>query len=294
MDDILLGLVSRYLEDQGGIDGEAMTPVPGLSTFRSERTGVLNHIIYEPLICLVLQGSKRVTWGDKTYEFSSGQSLLVSMDVPAVSQVTEVPYTAIVVHLDLPLLAELTVQMEESTASDSNGLHVERTESQVAEVAVRLMRLLDQPQAIPILHGPIIRELHYWLLAGRHGAAIRRLGWPDGHVQRVSRAIRVIRANYKKVLPVTDLAAIAGMSPSSFHQHFRSVTSLSPLQFQKQLRLIEARRLITAEGALASSAAFDVGYESVSQFTREYRRAFGLPPGRDRSETRVLMEASHR
>jgi AraC-like DNA-binding protein len=131
-----------------------------------------------------------------------------------------------------------------------------------------------------------MREMHYWLLAGCHGSAIRRLGWPDGHVQRVARAVAVLRAEFARPLPVERLAAVAGMSLSSFHQHFRTVTSLSPLQFQKQLRLIEARRMMLSEGATASSAAFAVGYESVPQFTREYGRMFGLPPLRDMKAAR--------
>ena len=127
---------------------------------------------------------------------------------------------------------------------------------------------------------------------GRHGAAIRRLGWPDGGAQRVARAVAVLRADYAQPLPVERLAALAGMSPSSFHQHFRSATSLSPLQFQKQLRLIEARRLMLSEGASASHAAFAVGYESVPQFTREYGRLFGLPPVRDTEAARQTARAA--
>jgi AraC-like DNA-binding protein len=156
----------------------------------------------------------------------------------------------------------------------------------VADAALRLMRLLDRPASVPVLQAQLVREMHYWLLAGRHGSAIRRLGWPDGHVQRVARAVAVLRAEFAETVPVERLAAVAGMSPSSFHQHFRAVTSLSPLQFQKQLRLIEARRLMFAEGVSASHAAFAVGYESVPQFTREYGRMFGLSPVRDMKAAR--------
>ncbi|HWV52849.1 AraC family transcriptional regulator, partial [Pseudorhodoplanes sp.] len=122
--------------------------------------------------------------------------------------------------------------------------------------------------------------------------AIRRLGWPEGHVQRIARAVAVLRGEFAKPVPVERLAAVAGMSLSSFHHHFRAVTSLSPLQFQKQLRLIEARRLMMSDGASASSAAFAVGYESVSQFTREYGRMFGLPPAKDMKAARTMMEAA--
>jgi AraC-like DNA-binding protein len=121
---------------------------------------------------------------------------------------------------------------------------------------------------------------------GKHGAAIRRLGWPDSHFRRIARAVSLLRANYTQAVPVERLAAESGMSPSSFHQHFRAMTSLSPLQFQKQLRLIEARRLMTAEGLTAASTAFAVGYESVPQFTREYRRLFGQPPATDAKTAR--------
>jgi AraC-like DNA-binding protein len=135
-----------------------------------------------------------------------------------------------------------------------------------------------------------VRELHYWLLSGRHGAAIRRLGWPAGQTRRVARAVAVLRAEFTRPLSVDHLAATAGMSRSSFHHHFRAVTSLSPLQFQKQLRLIEARRLMMSEGVSASSAAFAVGYESVSQFTREYGRMFGLPPVKDTAAVKSWVE----
>ncbi|WP_206668055.1 helix-turn-helix domain-containing protein [Teichococcus oryzae] len=135
------------------------------------------------------------------------------------------------------------------------------------------------------------RELHFWFLAGRHGAAIRQLGWPGGHVQQVSRAVAMLRARFAEPLRVESLAATAGMSLSCFHQHFRSVTSFSPLHFQKQLCLIEARRLMMAEGHSPSGAAFAVGYESAPQFAREYSRMFGLPPARDARAARRCVEA---
>ncbi|MDG2517838.1 helix-turn-helix domain-containing protein [Lysobacter soli] len=159
--------------------------------------------------------------------------------------------------------------------------HREPTDVEVADAALRLMRLIERPSAMPVLRSQLLRELHYWLLAGHHGPTIRQLGLPDGQVQRVARAVAVLRAEYNRALPVERLAAVAGMSPSSFYQHFRAVTSLSPLQFQKQLRLIEARRLMRSEGHSATNAADTVGYESVPQFNREYRRMFGRPPVRD-------------
>jgi AraC-like DNA-binding protein len=143
------------------------------------------------------------------------------------------------------------------------------------------MRLLERPSSLPVLRAQLVREIHYWLLAGRHGAAIRALGVADSHARRIARAVAIIRSEYAKPLRIERLAEAAAMSPSSFHQHFRTITSLSPLQFQKQLRLIEARRMMLSEGSDVSSAAFGVGYESVPQFTREYGRMFGLPPAKD-------------
>lgn len=175
--------------------------------------------------------------------------------------------------------------------ADHAPVRVEPTDTEVADAALRLMKLLERPASVPVLQTQLVREMHYWLLAGWHGTAIRHLGWPDCHVQRVARAVAVLRSEYAQRLPVERLAAVAGMSPSSFHQHFRTVTSLSPLQFQKQLRLIEARRLMQSEGLSASHAAFEVGYESVSQFTREYGRLFGLPPVRDTEAAKTKARA---
>ena len=138
-----------------------------------------------------------------------------------------------------------------------------------------------------MLQPAISRELHYWLLAGRHGRAVRGLTCPGGAARRIARAVAVLRGEFDRPIRVDRLAAEAGMSPSSFHHHFRAVTSLSPMQFQKQLRLIEARRRIVGDGITASRAALEVGYESVTQFTREYGRMFGIPPMRDASESRA-------
>ncbi|MCO5358448.1 AraC family transcriptional regulator [Acidovorax kalamii] len=291
----LFEAVSRYAEAHARQGSVVQTPIPGLSTVRATEPSGLLHAIAQPLVCLVLQGSKQVAMGAQTFEFSAGESLLITADVPTVSQITRAsaaaPYLSIALELSLPVIADLSAQMGVVPRGDHAPVHVDPTDAEVADVALRLMRLLERPEAVPLLHASLVRELHYWLLAGRHGAAIRRLGWPGSHAQRVARAVAVLRADFAQPLPVESLAALAGMSPSSFHQHFRAVTSLSPLQFQKQLRLIEARRLMLSEGASASSAAFAVGYESVPQFTREYGRLFGLPPVRDTQVARDRTRA---
>jgi len=291
----LLDAVSRHATAHADSAGIGRTPIPGLTTVRATAPGELVYAICRPLVCLVVQGSKHVTMGPQSLSFSAGDSLIIAADLPTVSQITRAsraaPYLSLVLELDPALIAELMVQMAGATATDGFAIRVEPTDAEVTEAALRLMRLLDRPAALPVLQAQLTREMHYWLLAGRHGAAIRRLGGPDSHAQRIARAVALLRAEFAQALPVERLAAIAGMSPSSFHQHFRRQTSLSPLQFQKQLRLIEARRLMLAEGMSASGAAFAVGYESVPQFTREYGRLFGRSPVRDIKAAQAKLQA---
>jgi len=295
MTETLLDAVRRHADANVNAAGLAHTPIRGLTTIRSIMPSGLLHAISRPLICLVLQGEKQVTTGIRTVTFGTGDSLLITADIPIVSQITrasaEAPYYSLALDLDPAVIAELTEQMDPPSPAETAPIQVDPTCAEVTDAALRLMRLLDRPASVPVLHGQLVRELHYWLLMGKHGAAIRRLGWPDSHFRRIALAVSLLRANYIQAIPVERLAAEAGMSPSSFHLHFRAITSLSPLQFQKQLRLIEARRLMTAEGLTAASAAFAVGYESVPQFTREYRRLFGQPPATDAKMARIEAAA---
>jgi len=281
----LLDAVLRYAQANADRDGIAHTPIPGLIAIHAHTRTELSYQIPRPLACLVLQGSKHVTMGSQSFTFKAGDSLLVMADVPTISQITQAsasaPYCALALDLSPPVIAGLVTEIAVAEADGDAPLRLEPTETQVADVALRLMRMLERPASIPVLQEALVREFHYWLLAGRHGAAIRRLGLPDSQVRRIARAVALLRANYARRMPVEQLATLAGMSPSSFHHHFRAVTSLTPLQFQKQLRLIEARRLMLAEGKNASNAAHTVGYESVQQFTREYGRMFGMPPVRE-------------
>ncbi|AYD00217.1 AraC family transcriptional regulator [Neorhizobium sp. NCHU2750] len=296
MTDTLLDAVRRYSFAHADHTGVASTPISGLTVIRATAPSELQHMIASPLACLVLQGSKHVMMGNQAVDFQAGDSMLITADVPTVSQITKAsakePYFSMVITLDAAIIAGLIEEMDAAPDPGGTALRLEPTNTEVADSALRLMHLLDRPSAIPHLHASLVREMHYWLLAGRHGAAIRRLGSADGHVQRIGRAVNVLRADFARAMPVEELAALAGMSPSSFHQHFRSVTSLSPLQFQKQLRLIEARRLMLAEGANSSMAAFSVGYESVQQFNREYRRMFGLPPVKEIQSARMRQLAA--
>lgn len=296
MTDTLLKAVSRYAEAHADPAGTAQTPIPGLRTIRATAPSGLDYAISRPLVCLVLQGAKQVTMGNRALTFRAGDSLLITADVPTVSQITRAsiaaPYFSLVLELEPAVVADLAVEMKAVPAADDDAVRHAPTDTEVADSALRLMRLIERPASMPVLRAQLVREMHYWLLVGRHGAAIRRLGWPDGHRQRVARAVALLRAEFAQPLRIERLAAVAGMSPSSFHQHFRAVTSLSPLQFQKQLRLIEARRLMLSEGLPASGAAFAVGYESVPQFTREYGRMFGLPPIREIRTARGNVRAA--
>ncbi|MCO6418879.1 AraC family transcriptional regulator [Siccirubricoccus sp. KC 17139] len=292
----LLGCVRRHTEAHAGQSGYAATPLPGLATVRATAPSGLIHDLSRPLVCLVLQGGKQVTMGRHSVSFGAGDSLLITADVPTVSQITcasfVAPYLSFVLELDLAIVADLALRMQGAPVEEGPAVRIERTDGETADAALRLMRLVERSDPDPVLHALRLQEMHYWLMAGRLGPAIRRLGWPEGPSQRVARAIAVLRRDFARPLPVEALADVAGMSPSSFHRHFRAITSLSPLQFQKRLRLIEARRLMSAEGQSASSAAYAVGYESVPQFTREYGRMFGLSPVRDVERMRNEVRAA--
>jgi len=292
----LLATVLRHADHHADRDGIAPTPIAGLVAIRASERSALSYQIARPLACLVLQGSKQVAMGGQSLTFGAGDSLLIMADVPTVSQITQAssatPYCSLVLDLDPAIIADLSTEMAALEEAAGAPVRSAPTDAHLADTALRLMQLLERPAALPVLQAALVREFHYWLLAGRHRAAVRRLGLPDSHVRRVARAVALLRTDYARRLPVERLAALAGMSLSSFHQHFRAVTSLTPLQFQKQLRLIEARRLMLADGVNASTAAHAVGYESVQQFTREYGRMFGLPPVRDVSAVHERLQAA--
>lgn len=281
----LADAIRRYTEAQADQTGVVRTPIPGLHLVRTTCVGALQHAIQRPLICLIAQGAKQVTTVGRSLTFGAGEAMLVTAEVPTVTQVTRAsgpsPYLALALYLDLALIADLAAEMQLAPVGSDEAVCRQPTDREVADAALRLVRLLDHPAAIPLLQAQQVRELHYWLLAGRHGGAMRRLGLPDSRDRLIRRTVEVIRGEFASPLRVERLASIAGMSVSTFHGHFRRLTSLSPLQFQKRLRLIEARRLMMGGGVGPGQAAHRVGYESVSQFTREYGRLFGAPPARD-------------
>lgn len=276
--------VVSYASMHANPDGIARTPIEGLRMMRSNAPRGALHSIYRPLVCFILQGAKQLTVAGETRVFGAGQAAVVTVDVPVTGRIVraspQAPYLAVAVELQTDLVRELAAQMAPVRAVRGPGtaLFAEDTDAAALDCAMRLMRLLDRLEDAPVLYPGIARELHYWLLRGRHGDVLRTLAAPDSCAQRLTGAIRILRAEFRSKLSVERLAAACSMSTAAFHRHFKSMTSSTPGQFQKQLRLIEARRLMIEEGFPASLAAAKVGYESVPQFTREYGRMFGVPP----------------
>ena len=284
----LIKAVCRYSERHANPEGLALTPVEGLRMMCVKQPGEPMHSIYKPLVCLVLQGAKQMTVGSETRVFRAGQSVVVGLDVPVTGRIIEAtpeePYVATAIELDMALVRELATELRVTELPDDERpqtLFVLDTGQAALDCAMRLMRLLDTLDAVAALRPAIMKELHYWLLAGEHGPAIRRLAFPDGQAERVAAAARLLRAEFRHPVAVERLAAAASMSVSTFRRRFKALTSLTPVQFQKELKLVEARRLMLGEGRSASQAAFSVGYESVSHFTRDYGRLFGSSPRRD-------------
>ena len=250
--------------------------------------------IASPIFALVAQGSKRLVFGDHVHDYGAGDYLIVTVDVPVTGQFIEASkeQPALGVGLDLrpALIASLLLNMPSErplSAASVPPLAVSLAPAELIDALVRLLRLLDHPADLPVLAPLIEREIIWRLLTGSKGEAIRQIGLTDSSLSSVGRAIRWIRDHPADSFRVEELAARANMSLSTFHRHFRAVTTLSPVQFQKKVRLQQARLLLIGGELDVSSAAFDVGYDSPSQFIREYRREFGAPPGRDAARLRA-------
>lgn len=266
--------------------GTYNTALRCLSLFRVDRPTLPIPSVYEASLCLIVQGAKRVSVRDHSLVYDASRYLIVSVDMPLTGHIIEAssdrPYLCCKIDLDLSALADLVVaQDHESRTGGYPAIAVYPSDPDLIDAASRLLRLLDEPEAIPTL-GPLIeREIVYRLLTGPHGPTLRHLAAANSRLNQVSRAVAQIRGRFREQLRIREIAAVAGMSESSLHEHFKAVTRLSPLEYQKQLRLHEARRLMLVDGANAGAAGFAVGYESPSQFSREYRRLFGAPPRKD-------------
>jgi AraC-like DNA-binding protein len=273
------------------------TNIPGLSLFRRDEPTEPMSGMYEPSICLAVQGAKRVILGEDTYVYDAHHYLITSVHLPTIVQILdaspEKPYLGLRLKFDLREVSQLMVDSnlpQPRPQQSSRGMATGEMTHQLVNAFIRLVDLLNDEKDIPILAPVIQREIIYRLLVGDRGERLRQIATAGSQSQQIAKAIGWLKNNYSQAISMEDLAAQANMSTSTFHQHFRSLTALSPLQFQKQLRLQEARRLMLAERMDAANAAFQVGYESPSQFNREYNRMFGAPPLRDVTNLRQLGE----
>ena len=244
-------------------------------------------ILYEPALCVIAQGSKAVMLGGEEYRYDAERFLLVAADIPAMARVVRAsasePYLAMKLLLDPLEVGEVVAQVgpQELKEPPARALDVGELEPTLLDAVTRLVELLPRPQDARALAPLVRREITYRLLMGPQGPRLRQIVSGTGQGQRVTQALRWLKAHYVEPLRVETLARQAGMSPSALHHHFKAVTAMSPLQYHKRLRLQEARRLMLGEALEAAEASFRVGYESPSQFSREYRRLFGAPPRRD-------------
>jgi AraC-like DNA-binding protein len=279
----LIEQASRRVPVAAGGHQQAAQPMDGLLLLRQHSPSSFEASLYEPVLCLILQGRKQVSIGEQTLSFGPGECLLVSHDLPVRSRITKAPYLALVFEVDVATIRKLYDEVAGSAQGSERARAAEthRADPGLLDALRRYLALADSPADAKVL-GPLIsKEIHYRLLMAPFGGMLRSLIRHDSHASAIARAIGHIRGDIRAPMAIPDLARRVGMSASAFHKHFKTVTSTTPLQYQKELRLLEARRLLRTGGASVTTAAFDVGYESPSQFSREYARKFGVPPSQD-------------
>jgi len=270
----------------------------GVKAVRAEAPTEIAHHVLEPMLAVVAQGAKRAVLGDRVFEYGAGQYLVVSVDLPIAGHVfqasSEEPYLSAGFMLKPTTIATLLLEMAASDrpAIEPAGLAVSNAPRELLEAVVRALRLLDRPRDAAVLGPMLEREILWWLLNGEQGAMVRQIGLADSRLSQVSRAIRWIRVHHAEPIRIDELADMAAMSASSFHRHFRAVTTMSPLQYQKVIRLQEARSRLLAASQDIAAVGLSVGYDSPSQFSREYSRLFGAPPGRDVARLRTVSVGS--
>ncbi|MEM9561107.1 MAG: AraC family transcriptional regulator [Actinomycetota bacterium] len=276
--------------DHEHASGARSMGVPGLDVLVSPTTTPVDPTIYQPVACLVLQGAKELEVGDVRLRCEAGASIVVSHELPLRSRITvaspDEPYVALVLRLDVTLLRRLSDDLVRSPEREHDGGHlalrVGTADRELVDAFRRLASFADSETEAAVLAPLAIHEIHYRLLTAEHGAVLRRLLQPNSHASRIARATAEIHRGLAEPLVVAELARTVGMSPSSFHQHFKAITTTTPLQYQKELRLLEARQLLERGDHTVTDAALVVGYQSPTQFSREYSRKFGSPPSVDR------------
>ncbi|MDA7963914.1 AraC family transcriptional regulator [Ruegeria sp.] len=270
------------------------TAVKGLYAFAENQTTECAAGFYEPIMCLVLQGTKETYIGGRAVRYGAGDTLIASHAVPVEAAVIQAsasaPYTALAVELDLTLARSLYDEIGELAEgeSDAQTLNAAASDQALVDAVARLFRLSQDPVEARALAPLALKEIHFRLLRARHGGMLRQLLRLESPASRISKTIVFLRNNFRTNIPVADLAAESGMSLSAFHEHFKAVTATTPLQYQKELRLLEARRLLVSGNVSVASVAYDVGYESPTQFSREYSRKFGLSPSDQKTNSAML------
>jgi AraC-like DNA-binding protein len=279
----LVDRLLRYAPETGNFP----TGIKGFTIVRRDTPHVIERCMLQPIFLVPVQGKKRIIVGKKTYEYCVGQSFFIGMDLPGDGIVLEAspkkPYLSLIMDLDTALLTELSAELPKNDMGKQPILATACTETDpaVLEAYTRLLGLLEKPKDIPFLAPMIIREIHYRLLTGSLGNHIKAINTLGTQSNKIDHAIKWVEKNYKTTIVVEELAERVDMPVSTFHRNFKSLTELSPLQFQKKLRLLEARRLMLIEGFDVTNACYEVGYESPTQFNREYKRMFGNPPLHD-------------
>lgn len=291
--------LARNIGDRALSEGDTHTKIPALRLYRRSEPSPCISAAYQPSLVVFAQGQKRINVGKTVYLCDGSNFLLTSVDLPVVSQVVRAskdePILGLVLSLEMPAVREILSQYEfhiREDAVDARAMVVGISSMELLDACIRLIKLLDQPQDIPFLAPLIQREIIFRLLRSPQGKHLRAIATLGEQIHRTAKAVEWLRMNYTKPLRVEELANMARMGVSTLHHQFRSLTAMSPLQYQKQLRLHVARERMLNEGLDAASAAFEVGYESASQFNREYSRFFGQPPMRDIKSRRVTGAAS--
>jgi len=285
----LQSLIARHARP-----GVAETALTGVRVLISAMPTEAVHHVTEPGLGIVVQGAKNTVVGDRVFEYGEGDFVITSVDLPISSHVVRAsaarPYLACRMALDPAAIAALLLEAPgtDELVTAPCGMGVHKAAPELLEAVVRLLRLLDTPRDAPVLRPLIEREILWRLLCGEQGGRVRQIGLADSRLAQVSHAIRWIRQHFAEAVSIEELARLATMSVSSFHRHFRAVTAMTPIQFQKQIRLQEARSRLLAEADDVAAVGFAVGYDSASQFSREYSRLFGAPPGRDVARLRLV------
>lgn len=276
--------------------GEYETPIKGFFMFRKNECDCPENCFYDPAVGVIIQGNKHSYIGSKEYRYGEDYCLVNGIDLPAKNYILDAtpdnPFLGVGLKLDKSLTTQLAAEIPPPPKTGSEpdcGLSLTKTDPDILDAFLRLMDLLDKPEQIPVMAPMIVREIHYRLLIGPQGSFLRAVNSFGTQGNQIAQAISWLKNNYKEPVQVDELARKVNMATSTFHRHFKQLTSLSPLQFQKRLRLYEAQRLMLVENEYASTACMAVGYESPTQFNREYKRLFGEPPSRNISKVRELQ-----